>query len=181
MGVNPTRTGVLDVLEAMGAEVSVTESESEGEPAADLAVRPSRLRGAAIGGSLVPRTIDELPILAVAAARADGVTEVRDASELRVKESDRLRAVATELAKMGVEVEERPDGLRITGQGSRPLRAARVSSWGDHRLAMALVVAALGADGPTVVDDVQCIQTSYPEFVATCRELAGPDAIEVVG
>jgi 3-phosphoshikimate 1-carboxyvinyltransferase len=108
---------------------------------------------------------------------------VRDAAELRVKESDRIRALATELSKMGVAVEERPDGLRIEGRrgraGARPFRGARVSSWGDHRLAMALIVAGLSADGPTVVEGVDCIATSYPDFVATCRQLAGDGCLEV--
>jgi 3-phosphoshikimate 1-carboxyvinyltransferase len=182
VGTNPTRTGALDVLAAMGAAVGVTPRDAEGEPLADLAVAPGVLRGTEIGGPLVPRAIDEVPILAVAAACAEGPTLVRDAAELRVKESDRIRALASELGKMGVGIEERPDGFRVAGRpaGSRaPFRGARVSSWGDHRLAMALVIAGLLADGPTVVEGVDCIATSYPEFVETCRVLAGPDAIEV--
>jgi 3-phosphoshikimate 1-carboxyvinyltransferase len=118
-------------------------------------------------------------VLAVAAAVADGVTELRDAAELRVKESDRLRAVAVELTKMGATIEERPDGLRVVGSAGRPLRGARVASWGDHRLAMALIVAGLIADGPTVVEGIDCIGTSYPDFVATCQRLAGDGAVEV--
>jgi 3-phosphoshikimate 1-carboxyvinyltransferase len=180
VGINPTRTGVLDVLRAMGAEAAVAGEEEAGEPLADLTVGATRLAGTAIGGSLVPRAIDELPVLAVAAARATGVTELRDAAELRVKESDRIRALATELGKMGVAIEERSDGFRITGSAGRPLRGARVSSWGDHRLAMALIVAGLGADGETVVENIDCIATSYPDFVPTCRKLAGDGCIEVV-
>lgn len=180
VGINPTRTGVLDVLRAMGAEIAVAAGGGDGEPIADLAIRPSRLRGTEVGGTLVPRAIDELPVLAVAAACADGVTEVRDAAELRVKESDRIRALATELAKLGVEIEERPDGFRIRGQGgTRPFRSARVSSWGDHRLAMALVVAGLSGDGVTIVEGVDCIATSYPEFLPSLRCLVGEDRIEV--
>jgi 3-phosphoshikimate 1-carboxyvinyltransferase len=179
VGTNPTRTGVLDVLAAMGAEVRADATPAEGEPLADLTVRPGRLRGTTIAGPLVPRTIDELPVLAVAAAVADGVTELRDAAELRVKESDRLRAVAVELTKMGAAIEERPDGLRVVGSGGRPLRGARVASWGDHRLAMALIVAGLIADGPTVVEGIDCIGTSYPDFVPTCQRLAGEQAVEV--
>ena len=131
----------------------------------------------------MPRAIDEMPILAVAAACAEGPTVVRDAAELRVKESDRIRALASELAKMGVAIEERPDGFRVAGRpagAAAPFRGARVSSWGDHRLAMALVVAGLLADGPTLVEGIDCIATSYPDFVATCRALAGEDAVEVV-
>jgi 3-phosphoshikimate 1-carboxyvinyltransferase len=179
VGVNPTRTGVLDVLDAMGAALSVEPAAGDGEPVAALTVRPGRLRGTAIGGALVPRAIDELPILAVAAARADGVTTLTDAAELRVKESDRIRALATELGKLGARVEERPDGVRIDGTGGRPLRGARVSSWGDHRLAMALVVAGLVAEGETLVEDIDCIATSYPDFVPACRRLAGEACIQV--
>jgi 3-phosphoshikimate 1-carboxyvinyltransferase len=183
VGVNPTRTGALDVLEAMGARVDVTARDGEGEPIADLSVGPAALRGAEVGGAVVPRAIDEMPILAVAAACAEGPTVVRDAAELRVKESDRIRALASELGKMGVVIEERPDGFRIPGRSPgavAALHGARVSSWGDHRLAMALVVAGLLADSPTVVEGVDCIATSYPDFVATCRALAGEDAVEVV-
>jgi 3-phosphoshikimate 1-carboxyvinyltransferase len=183
VGVNPTRTGALDVLEAMGAQVAVATREGDGEPIADLSVVPVALRGAEVGGAVVPRAIDEMPILAVAAACAEGPTVVRDASELRVKESDRIRALASELGKMGVEIEERPDGFRVAGRppgAGAPFQGARVSSWGDHRLAMALVVAGLLADGPTVVEGIDCIATSYPDFVATCRALGGEDAIEVV-
>jgi 3-phosphoshikimate 1-carboxyvinyltransferase len=183
VGTNPTRTGVLDVLAAMDADLRVAAAadEGEGEPLSDLTVRPSHLRGTTIAGAVVPRAIDELPVLAVAAACAEGVSELRDAAELRVKESDRIRAVAVELGKMGAAIEERPDGLRITGSGGRPLRGARVASWGDHRLAMALIVAGLVADGPTVVEGIDCIATSYPDFVPTCRQLAGAGAIELVG
>ncbi len=183
VGVNPTRTGALDVLEAMGTRVDVAPREGHGEPIADLRVRSAALRGAEVGGALVPRAIDEMPILAVAAACAEGPTLVRDAAELRVKESDRIRALASELGKMGVAIEERPDGFRVPGRtagSAAPFRGARVSSWGDHRLAMALVVAGLMADGPTVVENIDCIATSYPDFVATCRALAGADAVEVV-
>ena len=183
VGVNPTRTGALDILEAMGARIDVAPRESHGEPMGDLRVRSAALRGTEVGGALVPRAIDEMPILAVAAACAEGPTLVRDAAELRVKESDRIRALASELGKMGVAIEERPDGFRVPGRAAgtaTPFRGARVSSWGDHRLAMALVVAGLMADGPTVVESIDCIATSYPDFVATCRALAGEDAIEVV-
>jgi 3-phosphoshikimate 1-carboxyvinyltransferase len=183
VGVNPTRTGVLDVLEAMGARVDVAAREGDGEPMADLTAGPARLRGTEVGGALVPRAIDEMPILAVAAGCAEGPTLVRDAAELRVKESDRIRALASELGKMGVAIEERPDGFRVAGRppgSGAPFRGARVSSWGDHRLAMALVIAGLLADGPTVVEGIGCIATSYPDFVAACRTLAGEHAVEVV-
>ena len=179
VGINPTRTGVLEVLRAMGASIeSVTTESASGshaaEPFADLVVRGGALRGTEIGGALVPRLIDEVPILAVAACLADGPTEIRDAAELRVKESDRIRAVATELGRLGARVTERPDGLRIEG-GTR-LRGAVVQSGGDHRMAMALVVAGLLADGETVVEDTGCIATSFPGFLTAMNDLAGAQA-----
>lgn len=177
VGTNPTRTGVLEVLEAMGASVGYEVPVGPGsaaEPAADLVVRRSRLRGAEIAGTVIPRLIDEVPILAVAAAVAEGATEVRDAAELRVKESDRIRAIASELGRMGARITERPDGLRIEG-GAR-LRGAVVSSGGDHRMAMSLVIAGLLADGETVVEDTDCIATSFPGFLTAVNDLAGSPA-----
>jgi 3-phosphoshikimate 1-carboxyvinyltransferase len=176
-GVNPTRTGVLDALAAMGARIERTESVDAGEPTAALSVGSTPLRGTTVGGPMIPRLIDEVPVLAVAAALAEGVTEIRDAAELRVKESDRAAAVARELSRMGARVEERPDGLAITGV--RALEGARVSSGGDHRMAMALAVAGLVARGETLIDDTACVATSYPRFVETVNALAGVDAIAV--
>jgi len=178
VGVNPTRTGVLDVLEAMGARISTAQGADEGEPTASLTVRSSALRATDIGGArLIPRLIDEIPILALAGAVAPGVTLVRDATELRVKESDRAAAIARELGKLGARIEERPDGMAITGGGR--LRGAVVSSGGDHRMAMALAVAGLIADGDTVVDDVECVATSFPQFADIVNALAGAPAITV--
>ena len=177
VGTNPTRTGVLEVLEAMGGSIRRQTPAGPGsaaEPAADLVVRRSRLRGAEIAGPIIPRLIDEVPILAVAAALAEGPTEVRDAAELRVKESDRIRAIAAELGRLGARITERPDGLRIEG-GTR-LRGAVVSSGGDHRMAMALVIAGLLADGETVVEDTDCIATSFPGFLTAVNDLAGSPA-----
>lgn len=175
VGTNPTRTGVLEVLHAMGASIqTVTSSQAAPEPFADLVVRGGALRGAEIAGALVPRLIDEVPILAVAACLAEGPTEIRDAAELRVKESDRIRAVASELGRLGARITERPDGLRIEG-GAR-LRGAVVQSGGDHRMAMALVVAGLLADGETVVEDTECIATSFPGFLNAVNDLAGTQA-----
>jgi len=177
VGTNPTRTGVLEVLEAMGASIRRQAPPGPGgaaEPAADLMVRRSRLRGAEIGGPVIPRLIDEVPILAVAATLAEGPTDVRDAAELRVKESDRIRAITTELGRMGARITERPDGLRIEG-GTR-LRGAAVSSGGDHRMAMSLVIAGLLADGETVVEDTDCIATSFPGFLTAVNDLAGSPA-----
>jgi len=141
-------------------------------------VATSALRATTVGGAaLIPRLIDEVPILAVAAAAADGVTVIGDAAELRVKESDRIAMLGRELAKMGAAVAERPDGLTITG--GRRLHGAAVHSGGDHRMAMALAVAGLIADGETLVDDVACVATSFPGFAETVNALAGTMAIEV--
>jgi 3-phosphoshikimate 1-carboxyvinyltransferase len=171
VGVNPTRTGLLDALGAMGAAISLREPrEAAGEPVADLEVTASPLRGVEVAGDLVPRLIDEVPILAVAAACATGRTVIRDAAELRVKESDRIAAVAQELRKLGAEVEERQDGLVI--EGGRGLRGAACASHGDHRIAMSLAVAGLVARGETRVADVACIDTSFPEFPALLARLA---------
>ncbi len=163
VGVNPTRTGFLDVLKAMGASIAIEDvHEASGEPVATVIVRASSLRGAVIRGELVPRTIDEFPVLCVLAAFAQGETIIDDATELRVKESDRIRVMAEELGKLGIRVEERPAGMRIAG----PQRAAgaHCSSHGDHRVAMALAVAALRASGPTTIDDIDCVGTSFPGF-----------------
>ncbi|HEV8585030.1 MAG TPA: 3-phosphoshikimate 1-carboxyvinyltransferase [Methylomirabilota bacterium] len=181
VGVNPTRTGLLDVLAAMGAPVSaVPQGPSEtngGEPMAELTAGGGPLAGTTVAGPLIPRLIDEIPALAVLAATARGTTEVRDAAELRVKESDRIAMLARELAKMGVSVTERPDGMAIAG-GQR-FRGARVASAGDHRMAMALAVAGLVADGETLIEDTACVATSFPTFVDTVNALAGGPAITV--
>lgn len=172
VGLNPTRTGVLDVLTQMGADVRVRGQRDEGgEPVGDVTVRASRLRGVTIGGALIPRTIDELPVLAVAACLAEGETVIRDAAELRVKEVDRIAALARELGRLGAAVEPRPDGLAITGVAR--LRGGRVASDGDHRIAMAMAVAGLCADGPVTIEDPACIQTSFPEFEETLRGVTG--------
>jgi 3-phosphoshikimate 1-carboxyvinyltransferase len=179
VGVNPTRTGVLDVLQAMGATIATSQAADEGEPTASLTATTTALRATTIGGAqLIPRLIDEVPVLAVAAAVADGVTVVRDATELRVKESDRIAAIARQLGRMGTVIEERPDGMAITGGR---LHGAAVDSGGDHRMAMALAIAALVADGETLIDDVACVSTSYPSFAATINALAGTTAITVEG
>jgi len=176
VGVNPTRTGLLDVLQAMGAKVQVFPVDAEtGELRAHLRVRASRLQGVSIGGDLIPRLIDEIPVLAVAAACAEGKTVIRDAAELRVKESDRIRTIAAELSRMGVRTEELPDGLII--HGGRRLQGARCEGHGDHRVAMALTVAGLQAEGQTIVRDTACIRTSFPGFVETLDHLF-PNVLE---
>jgi len=163
IGVNPTRTGFVEVIKAMGATVRMASMTTVGgEPVADIGVRLSPLRGTAIQGDLVARAIDEIPILTVLATQAQGETVLSDAKELRVKESDRLAALREELTKMGARIRENPDGLVV--QGPTPLRGAIVRSHGDHRLAMSLAVAALVADGPTTIEDVECVSTSFPSF-----------------
>jgi len=170
VGGNPTRTGLLDVLYAMGARIDVEDQgESGGEPLIDLAVRSGDLQGAQVDGPLVVRMIDEFPILAVAATQAGGKTVVRDAGELRVKETDRIAAVAAELRKMGAEIEEKPDGFVM--HGPTTLQGAVVDSHGDHRLAMALAVAGLVAEGETIVEGAEVISDSYPGFVETLQGL----------
>ena len=178
VGVNPTRTGLLDVMAAMG--VSVRQAPTDGaaaEKIAALTVESAEPAGTMVAGALMPRLIDEIPALAVLAAAARGTTEIRDAAELRVKESDRIAAVKRELAKMGVRTEERPDGMLIPG--GQHFQGAHVASGGDHRMAMALAVAGLVADGETVVEDVACVQTSFPTFVDLINTLAGGPAITV--
>ena len=171
VGVNPTRTGILDVLKQMGADIALENERLLGlEPVADLRVRACALRAAAIGGDLVTRAIDEIPALCIAAARARGATVIRDAKELRVKESDRIAAMARVLAAMGASVEERDDGLTI--QGPADLKGAVVDSEGDHRVAMAAAVAGLSAKGETVINGAESILTSFPDFGRALTRLA---------
>ena len=163
VGVNPTRTGILDALAMMGADVSVENERSEGgEPVADLVARSSSLRAAEIGGDLIPRLVDEVPVLALAACFAEGTTVIRDASELRVKESDRLMASRVELSRSGAQVEELDDGLRITG--GRALQGATHRTYADHRIAMTMGIAGLVASGETTVQSAQTASVSYPTF-----------------
>jgi len=177
VGVNETRAGILEALESMGARVGRSHAAlAAGEPVADLTTGSATLRGALVGGPMIPRLIDEVPVLAVAACVAQGRTRITDAAELRVKESDRIRSIATELCKLGARITEAPDGVEIEG-GAR-LRGTRVQSGGDHRMAMALCVAGLVAEGETVVEDTECIRTSYPGFLETLNALAGAPCVE---
>lgn len=166
VGINPTRAGVIEALRAMGAPITLAnEREVSGEPVADIRVRhtpDAPLRGFEASGELVVRALDEWPVIAVAAAIADGPTVIRDAEELRVKESDRIASTAAMLRALGAEVEERPDGMRIAGGAS--LRGGLVESRGDHRIAMAAAVAALVADGETELRGGEAVDISYPEF-----------------
>lgn len=170
VGINPTRTGILDALRAMGADIELLDvSEVCGEPRATLRVRPARLKGIEIGGDMIPRLIDEIPILAVAASLAEGETIIRDATELRVKETDRIRTVAEGLNALGAKVEEFPDGLRIQGQTS--LRGGQASSLGDHRLAMAWAIAGMLSKEGVSVEDMAAADVSYPDFLAVIKKV----------
>jgi 3-phosphoshikimate 1-carboxyvinyltransferase len=178
VGLNPTRIGLLETLSAMGAGLEiVADPQAAGEPSGTVTAVSSQLRGGAVAGALVPRLIDEVPALAVAAALARGRTEIRDAAELRVKESDRVAALARGLGAMGASITERSDGLVI--EGGATLQGAAVASGGDHRIAMALAVAGLVAEGETVVDDTACVATSFPQFVDALNALAGGPAVTV--
>jgi 3-phosphoshikimate 1-carboxyvinyltransferase len=165
VGLNPTRTGVLDALRAMGAEIDVGDARGiDGEPVGTVAIRGKRLRATTIAGALIPRLIDEIPALAVAAAVAQGDTVIRDASELRVKESDRVAVIVSNLRAIGVDATELPDGFVV--RGGR-IRGGRVRSAGDHRVAMAFAVAGLLSEQGVAIDDASCVATSFPEFEAT--------------
>ena len=171
VGVNPTRTGILDVLHRMGANIEVmNERLISGEPRADILVRSASLKGILIDGGIIPRIIDEIPIIAVLASQAEGFTEIRGARELRVKESDRIKTIGSELSKFGVTVEELDDGLRILGPAK--LKGARINSFGDHRIAMAMAIAGLIADGETVIENTDCIETSFPGFERSLKKVA---------
>jgi 3-phosphoshikimate 1-carboxyvinyltransferase len=170
VGLNPTRTGFLRVLERMGAAAEVeNRAEAGGEPLGDLILRSADLEGTRIDAEEIPSLVDELPILAVAAARARGITEIRGAGELRVKECDRIAAVAEGLRTLGAEVEEHPDGWTI--QGPCVFRGGRIRTFGDHRIAMAFAVAGLASSEPVELDDEACAVISYPRFFSALEEL----------
>jgi 3-phosphoshikimate 1-carboxyvinyltransferase len=178
VGLNDTRTGLLGVLVRMGAQVrEALDNVDQIEPRGTLEVTGAPLKGTVIQGKEIPQLIDELPILAVAGALASGTTIIRHAEELRVKETDRIAAIAHNLRSMGAQVIELNDGLEIHGQA--PLRGARLSSFGDHRIAMAFAIAGLFAEGETIVQDVDCVETSYPGFDKLLDEIVNPKRIRV--
>jgi 3-phosphoshikimate 1-carboxyvinyltransferase len=163
VGINPTRSGIIDILRSMGGDLTLlNERQLSGEPVADILVKSSRLQGVEIGGGVVPRAIDEFPVISVAAACAEGKTVIRDARELRVKETDRIAAMVSELSSVGAQVEGTEDGMIITGVEG--LTGGRVASHGDHRIAMSLAVAALTARGEVAIADTGCTATSFPNF-----------------
>ncbi len=172
VGVNPTRTGILEALEMMGADIELENQRIvAGEPVAELRVRHGKLKGCTIEGDIIPRLIDEVPILAVAATFAEGTTTIKDAAELRVKESDRLAAIASGLNRMGAKITELPDGLEITG--GTQLTGAEVDSYTDHRIAMSLAIAALNAKNTTTIIGAEAAAISYPNFVPTLQLISG--------
>jgi 3-phosphoshikimate 1-carboxyvinyltransferase len=178
VGVNPTRTGLLEIARDMGAGLSIEpQGERSGEPVAELHAWSAPMRAITIGGETVPRAIDEIPIACALAARASGTTHIRDAEELRHKESDRIATMALVLRAFGVTCEEKPDGLDVEGRQDA-LDAADVDSRGDHRIAMTAAVLALLGRGPSRVRDAGCIATSYPKFVATLRGLGARIEVE---
>jgi 3-phosphoshikimate 1-carboxyvinyltransferase len=177
-GLNDTRTTLLGVLIRMGAQVrEAIEDVDQIEPRGTVEVTGAPLKGTVIQGKEIPQVIDELPILAVAGALASGTTTIRHAQELRVKETDRIAAIAHNLRAMGAQVIELNDGLEIHGRGS--LRGAKVASFGDHRIAMAFAVAGLFADGDTVVQDAQCVHESYPTFREALDEIMNPKKVRI--
>lgn len=170
IGINPTRTGILTALEKMGANIELKNKRKQnGEPVADLTVHSMPLHGATIGGDLIPKLIDEVPILAVAACFAQGVTIIQNAEELKVKESNRIRTVVSELSKMGADIQETEDGMIITG--GKPLCGVPVESYHDHRIAMSLAIAALACQGETEINNAQCVDISFPGFYDKIEEL----------
>jgi 3-phosphoshikimate 1-carboxyvinyltransferase len=165
VGLNPTRTAVLDVLSGWGAKVKVVTVRGEsGELVGDVAVQYSPLTGGVLSGAIVAQLIDELPMLAALGPYTRDGVEIRDASELRLKESDRVAVLAQNLRRMGANVEERPDGLRVEGQSAGQLHGAEIDPSGDHRMAMAFSIATLGAKGESVIHDAGCVAISYPDF-----------------
>lgn len=172
VGVNPTRSGIIDILQAMGGRIELlNQRDLAGEPVADLLVKSSRLKGIEIGGSVVPRAIDEFPAVSVAAAFAEGVTIIRDAKELRVKETDRIAAMTSELCRLGAKVEALDDGMRI--EGAESVSGGIVQSHGDHRIAMSMAVTALRATGEVRIEDTGCTATSFPNFWELLAEVKG--------
>ena len=173
VGLNPTRTAILDVFASMGASIQILGLKSaHGEIVGDLAVKGASLKGGVVAGEQIPLMIDELPMLAALGPYTEEGIEIRDAAELRVKESDRIAALAENLHRMGASVEERPDGLKVQGRRAGKLRGAEIDPRGDHRIAMAFAVAGLAAEGSTVIRDADCAGVSFPTFFPELNRLA---------
>jgi len=162
VGINPTRDGLLRVCKDMGADITLLNVNMDGEPTADLLVRASSLHGTTVGGEIIPTLIDEIPMIAVMAAFAEGTTVIKDAKELKVKESDRILVMAENLSRMGADITPTEDGMII--HGGKPLHGAEIDSYLDHRVAMSFAVAGLLCDGPLSIKGGDCVKISYPEF-----------------
>ena len=170
VGLNPTRSGVIDILRRMGAKMTIeNKREVASEPVGDINIESSQLRGITIAGELVPRSIDELPVVMIAAAYAEGMTIIKGAKELRVKETDRIKSISANLNEMGGKIGVKGDDIIIEGMG--PLKGIAVQSFGDHRTAMSILIAGLAAHGETSLDDTACINKSYPHFIADLESL----------
>jgi 3-phosphoshikimate 1-carboxyvinyltransferase len=171
VGINPTRSGILDVLVQMGADVTLhNEREVNGEPVADIEVKYAPLKGIEIGGAIIPRLIDEVPVIAVLATQAEGVTVIKDAAELKVKETNRIDTVVAELGKLGARIEATEDGMKIYGKTS--LTGAVCDSHGDHRIGMAAAIAGLAASGETKVLNAESINVSFPDFFTKLKQIS---------
>lgn len=172
VGINPTRNGILKVCEAMGADLVLSNvKDDSGEPTADITVKTSNLKGTEVGGELIPALIDEIPVIALMAAFAQGETVIRDAAELKVKESNRIDLTVDNLVKMGVDAEATEDGMII--RGGNPLKGASIHCKYDHRIAMTFSIAGINADGETVIEDAECVDVSYPTFYEQLQMLSG--------
>lgn len=171
VGLNPTRTGIIDVLQSMGAGIEILDESTEnGEIAGTIRVTHQEIQGTTIGGALIPRLIDELPVIALLATQANGTTIIKDAAELRVKETDRIAAVTNELTKIGANIEATPDGMII--HGPTPLKGGTMDSYGDHRLGMMAGIASLIASEPITIENPACIDISYPTFFEDLKIVA---------
>ncbi|MBM7613732.1 3-phosphoshikimate 1-carboxyvinyltransferase [Alkaliphilus hydrothermalis] len=170
VGLNPTRTGIIDVLKEMGADIKLENlNTSGGEEIGDIIIKGGKLKGATIGGEIIPRLIDEIPIIVVAAALAEGTTLITGAEELKHKESNRILTVVEELTKLGIKIEELSDGMMI--HGPNIIKGGTVNSYGDHRIAMALAICGLFSEGPVKIENSECIAVSFPNFEETLRKI----------
>lgn len=170
VGLNETRTGIIDVFREMGGDIQIiNERYTSGEKVGDIIVKSSKLKGITFGGEIIPRLVDEIPVIAVAATQAEGVTIIHGAEELKIKESDRLKTISKELSKMGADIEETDDGLII--KGGTPLKYADCESYDDHRIAMSCAIAGLVSDGGVSIDDLSCVDISFPGFFETIKSL----------
>ena len=173
VGLNPRRTALLDVMKRMGADIEITMTEEKGDPYGTIKVKGGQLKGTVIEGDEIPNLIDELPIISVAGALAEGETDIRDAEELRVKESDRIAEMVKNLKLFGVDVEEKQDGMIVKGPATLTTPDAVIDSHGDHRIAMSVAILNSFATGPITIDKVGCVDTSYPEFWEHMEQLGG--------